>query len=741
VPLHPSLDVSFELDAFQAKAIDHLDANESVLVCAPTGTGKTLIADHLVACALERGEQVIYTAPVKALSNQKYRDWIKVHGEENVGLITGDLVIRRDAPCRVMTTEILRNMLLTGEEIPNLKQVILDEIHFLDDRERGTTWEEVLIYLDPSVQVLGLSATLSNVQEFAHWLSDVRGRKTAVIIEEQRAVPLELMLFNRETGLTDIDNFEVAQKRWRRNQANLEASLHQQGHRGGRGRGRGRGKGGPSGGRGKGRGRGQGRGRDRQSPRTRHLDVFQRLRDEHLPYLYFVFSRHQTEQFARNLHRKGHALLEGDALRKSRAALDDFERRSSDGVLTHDLRKMYESGIGFHHAGLHVQLKGLVEHLYEKRLLKVLYCTSTFALGINMPARTVVLDGLKKFDGRDFNPLTVRQFLQKAGRAGRRGMDDVGYVVVRMDHDDFGEFQHHVRRYATGESEKVRSSFGLSFNSVVNLLARHDRDRIQELISRSFLSFHLEQRASSLEQRALSLEGSLRITLNTESKLLPPAHTMPQSLRSQARRARKWRNQASKRRNRVWDDFEERVCFLTDIGYLNHDGTFREGGEVVQKLQISEIFVTELYLEGILDHLPPTRLFGLLCALVQNLPRGAQPVRKLRGEARALAKRVNRIRYGDVVSRAIQLSRQEVDWCPDLIPFGEMWANGNSLNEIMEELVSRTDISGDMVGGFRRARDLAGQLAEVWKESNPERSQQIRTLVRATGRDEVEVIG
>jgi superfamily II RNA helicase len=358
-----------------------------------------------------------------------------------------------------------------------------------------------------------------------------------------------------------------------------------------------------------------------------------------------------------------------------------------------------------------------------------------------MPARTVVLDGLKKFDGRDFNPLTVRQFLQKAGRAGRRGMDDVGYVVVRMDHADFGDFQHLIRKYQTGEPEPVRSSFGLSFNSVVHLLARHERERIQEIVSRSFLSFHLERRASSLEQRARSVEGTLRITLNNSGPLLPPPHALPQPLRRDARRAEKWRTQASKRRNRVWDDFEERVHFLTDIGYLNGDGSFREGATVVQKVQISEIFVTELFLGGYLDDLPPARLFGVLCAMVQNLPRGAQTVNRLNGETRALAKRVNRVRYGDVVTRAIQLTHQEVDWCPDLIPFGEMWAKGRPLDEVMAQLISRTDISGDLVGAFRRARDLAGQLAAVWAETNPDRSREVWELMRTTGRDEVEVVG
>jgi ATP-dependent RNA helicase HelY len=189
------------LDRFQAESISALQAGHSVLVCAPTGTGKTMVADWLVEEALGRGQQVIYTAPVKALSNQKFRDYCRLLGEERVGLVTGDLVIRRDAPCRVMTTEILRNMLLSGEQLPELAAVIVDEIHFLDDKERGTTWEEVLIYLPSRVRIVGLSATLSNVQPFSEWLSEVRGHPVTVVEEYRRAVLLTFRVASREGGL------------------------------------------------------------------------------------------------------------------------------------------------------------------------------------------------------------------------------------------------------------------------------------------------------------------------------------------------------------------------------------------------------------------------------------------------------------------------------------------------------------------------------------------------------------
>ncbi|MEQ1504798.1 MAG: DEAD/DEAH box helicase, partial [Myxococcota bacterium] len=204
-----------DLDPFQDQAIRALAEGRSVLVCAPTGTGKTIIADWIVEEALATGQSVIYTAPVKALSNQKYRDYVRLHGESNVGLVTGDLVIRRDAPCLVMTTEILRNILLNGDSLPQLLAVVLDEIHFLDDRERGTVWEEVLIYLPPSVRIVGLSATLSNVREFAGWLEHVRDGQVEVVQEPRRAVPLEFDFFSVDTGIVDPSTYDRMFKRKR----------------------------------------------------------------------------------------------------------------------------------------------------------------------------------------------------------------------------------------------------------------------------------------------------------------------------------------------------------------------------------------------------------------------------------------------------------------------------------------------------------------------------------------------
>jgi ATP-dependent RNA helicase HelY len=684
------------LDPFQEQAIGALDEGRSVLVCAPTGTGKTIIADWIVEEALKTGQRVIYTAPIKALSNQKFRDYVRLHGEANVGLVTGDLVIRRDAPCLVMTTEILRNILLGGEDLPQLLAVVLDEIHFLDDRERGTVWEEVLIYLPSSVRIVGLSATLSNHQEFAAWLSHVRQGEVEVVEEHRRAVPLELDLYSVDTGLCEPPKYE---RIWRKQRGRPQPD--------------------PRGRRGQDRGRGRGRGRGRRaSGRTTHLDVFRTLEErEWLPYLYFVFSRRDTEILARSLARfvdggSKRTLLSPDEQARSQVRLARAAAELGP-ALDDELLALYGAGIAFHHAGLHVQLKSLVEELYEERLVKVLYCTSTFALGINMPARSVVFDGLMKYDGQRVAPLTTRGFMQKAGRAGRRGMDEVGHVVVRIDLDEFEELEPVLKRYSRGAYEPVRSSFNLSFHSVLNLLERHDHDpeRIRQIVDKSFLTWHANN------------------TLPRE-----PQVEAPKKRRARAAAA------ASRARTRTWDEFRAKLGYLQSIGYLGEDLSFNAGANVLRFVQISEVFVTELVLSGLLEDLSAARLFGVLCGITNELPRHAHLTARRPHEDRALARLIQRVRFGDVVVGAEDLGSGDVSWDEDVMHLGRRWAEGVPLLDLVAEISSDTDISGDLVTGFRRAKDLVGQLRDVYAEI-PDRADMLAELARSVSRDEVEVVG
>ena len=686
-----------ELDPFQQQAIESLAAGHSVLVAAPTGTGKTIVADWLIDQALKAGKRVVYTAPIKALSNQKYRDYCRVHGEENVGLLTGDLVIRREAACLVMTTEILRNMLLGDERQDDLYAVVLDEIHFIDDRERGTVWEEVLIYLPTEVPVLGLSATLPNLDELANWMTSVRDRPVTVVREPTRAVPLTLHIASTATGIVTPERFEQHAKKARKQGPD-------------RRRHRGRPK------------RSGGRQRD-QGRRTSHADVFPMMRDaEFLPYLYFAFSRKNCESFATNLMRKlrGESLLDLDQRRDLEARVDKVE---GDAV-TPELAAMYRAGVAFHHAGLNVRLKALVEELYEARLIQVLYCTSTFALGVNMPARAVVFDGLSKFDGRELTLLTTRQFMQKAGRAGRRGMDQTGHVVLRLDPEDWGPMKGAVRRYRAGEYEPVHSSFNLSWNSVVNLVGRHDMDAVRELVQRSLLAWQYEDLAKKSKQRAREpqREGSANPSRRQRAEI--------KRLNKNARRAG----------DRCWEEFTRKLDFLVQVGYLDAELQFNAGATVLQHVQIAEILVTEIVLDGVLEGLDNGTLFGVLCGIVSEFPRGVTRNYPIAGEDRVLARHIETIRNTRIVVDAEDLSGVDMPWSPEHIELGRAWHNGDSLAEVLQRVSSRTDMSGTIVGVWRRARDLANQLKHAYADSFPDRADQLDAIMRAVRRDEVEVV-
>jgi ATP-dependent RNA helicase HelY len=706
----------FTLDRFQAEAITALQQGHSVLVCAPTGTGKTVVADWLVEEVLGRGQQVVYTAPIKALSNQKYRDYCRLLGEETTGLVTGDLVIRREAPCRVMTTEILRNMLLTGDQLPDLGAVIIDEIHFLDDRERGTVWEELLIYLPQDVQIVGLSATLSNLDDFAEWLGSVRGHPVTVVEEYKRAVPLTYRVACRESGLLAPAEMDRWYKEWaRRNRRKLDMAK-----RGSSRRGNQRGK----------RGRNK---PDRVAGPTRHGDVFRMLMPEGAPYLYFTFSRKDAEGMARNLVRGlRESMMTPEETAEIEARLDAFRKEPGGGpALDDELAWMYVNGIAAHHAGLHVMLKALVEELYERRLIRVLYCTGTFALGINMPARTAVFDGLMRFDGQGMIDLPSREFMQMAGRAGRRGMDESGLVVLRLHLEDWPDLAPRLKRYLKGLTEPVHSRFSLSFNSVVNLLHRHPPERIRELVERSFLAFVRAKQAEA----AIDQVAELQADLESKGWIVGTAPTKAQ--RADHRRLKKLRTGAQDGTSLTWKEFQRKVEFLQSWGYIVEDGSFGAGAKALMNIQISEIFVVECVLEGVLDSLDPHLLFGVLCGMTGELPRGAQT--RWGKRSRGVAHRIDAIHASDIVREAEQMSGIRVPWDPQLVPFGQGWAAGKSLPELLMNVESPTDISGTMVGTFRRAKDLVQQLRDVWRD-DPDKVTELDGLVRGVTRDEVEVV-
>lgn len=711
------------LDPFQVEAIEHIKNNRSVLVSAPTGTGKTIIADYIVEQALSQNQEVIYTAPIKALSNQKYRDYTRLYGEESVGLITGDLVINRNAPLRIMTTEILRNMLLSGEELPYLSYVIIDEIHFLDDPERGTVWEEVLIYLPERVKILGLSATLANIQEFSSWLSHVRKEEVPVITEDVRHVPLSIFLANRDAGIVDAERYGHYHLKW---QKIAKKAMTEEARRKRADSGR--------------RRRGGGRLKLPGQRETRHTELIQMLGPDFQPILYFAFSRKQTEAFARELTRK---LDEGgfttDEQRvEIKRRIDKFDADFVK-VMTGDQEKMYLKGIAFHHAGLHVGLKAFVEELYEDKLVKVLYCTSTFALGINMPARTVVFEALRKYNGQAVVPLTVREFMQMAGRAGRRGIDTVGYVVIKEEFVEFERDAEAIGSYIAGDHENVRSAFNLSFNSVVNLLDRHNHDleEIRTVIDRSFLNFHYIQRSQRDEKRLLDMAEAMgRDGWNPRD---PDAGPPPPDLVGRNKRYKKLARTVEHDLSRVFRGFHHKVEVLQKIGYLDDDLQFNAGARVLRHVQIEEIFSTELVLSGLLENSDACTCFAIFCVLCHSFGRTVGVRERPRGDEAKLAKELRKIRFGDVVRETEKSSGQQVTFTPEMLLFGRGWYEGRSLNELMLLIDSATDVSGDLVSAFRRAKDMSMQMRRVYAD-DPWMTEKLKEISKTVSRDEVEVV-
>jgi ATP-dependent RNA helicase HelY len=733
----------FTLDRFQEEAIRHIEDGKSVIVSAPTGTGKTVIADYLIEQILKDGGEVIYTSPIKALSNQKYRQYGRLFGKDAIGLVTGDLVINRDAPIRIMTTEILRNILLEGREAPleapeegaiaspadvtlpdlaRLKAVILDEIHFLADPDRGTVWEELLIYLPRDVRILGLSATLSNLEEFADWLSAIRDTRVEVVYEPKRSVPLKFFMANKQTGLVSVQQYNNLYTQWTRDK------------RASRGRGEGGGK--------KESGWNKRRGRDGGGEgRTRHLDMLALMPPEAFPALYFIFSRALVEQLAHELARekRGRFAPSKEQLVKIEAKLAEFDEQTP-GVLTQKLRHMYEAGIGFHHAGLHVALKSLVEELYENSLLGVLYCTSTFALGINMPARTVIFDALTRYDGKEVSPMSVREFMQMAGRAGRRGLDVEGDVMIRQDFSDYEEIRQEARTYFENKSEPVLSAFNLSFHTIVNLLRRFDDHQIRDMLTRSFKAYQSQQHADALRAEIARREEMLR-----RGDLPDTGDRAERQLKQEERIKRHkralillQRELLEEERPRLWEAFQQRVEFLRAYGYISEHNELQNPAKILQYMKIEEILMTELIMSGALENLSPEELFGVMCGFVQTLPRAARVHRPDR-KWRAITDPIYDIVQSDVVRQAAELTGAEVIFTPEIMPLGERWAKGESLALIMREIENPTDLSGDMVGSFRRAKDLIGQLRNVYA-ADPDRRKLFGAILRQVTRDEVEVI-
>ncbi len=500
--LNPSQLFPFRLDDFQYQAIAALDSGKSVVVCAPTGSGKTLIGEYAIHRALATGRRVFYTTPLKALSNQKLRDFRRIFGAENVGLLTGDLSLDRDAPILVMTTEIFRNMLYgtpigeVGTSIAGVETVVLDECHYMNDPQRGTVWEESIVYCPPSVQLVALSATIANSQQLADWIATVHG-PTELVYSDFRPVPLKYYYCNTKGLFPLLDDSGKRVNPRLRPRRSVDPKQKR-----------------------------------KDAPATAFV-VSQLQQRDMLPAIYFIFSRRGCDRAVSELANV--SLLNAEETQRLKAQIDDFLAANPEAGRLGQVEPLYR-GIAAHHAGILPAWKGLVEELFQQGLIKVVFATETLAAGINMPARTTVISSLSKRTDRGHRLLAPSEFLQMAGRAGRRGMDTLGHVaLVETPFEGLREAVY----LATAEADPLESQFTPSYGMVMNLLQTHTLSQAQELIERSFGQYCANFAFAPQQKELLDIAAEIRaieaIATPSDLELLADYEKQRERLREERR--------------------------------------------------------------------------------------------------------------------------------------------------------------------------------------------------------------
>ncbi len=611
--------LGYELDPFQEQAVRAIDGGRSVIIAAPTGCGKTLVAEYAIDVSLRKGQRVIYTAPIKSLSNQKYRDFRHRFGEERVGIHTGDVTVNPHAAVLIMTTEIFRNLIL--EESPRLDDVyyvVFDEIHYLDDEERGTVWEESLILAPEHIRCLCLSATVPNVHELAAWMAQVRGMHFDVIEEHARPVPLSYILFSPRHGEVTIKDIR---RLYKRKQGLRKRYL-----------------------------------RNRGSPGRIVRTV---IEDGRFPALYFAFNRRACERNAERYasqtpitpHERERVRDLVDTL-VEQYGLEDYQ-----GIM--HMRRLWEYGCAYHHAGMLPAAKEIVEQLFTAGLIKLLFCTETFALGINMPAKAVVIDELEKFNGVDFTYLMTRSFNQIAGRAGRRGMDSRGYVYAQVIPEATDPAQ--VDRILYGKNERIYSRFVASYSTILTLYSQFG-ERCYDIFRKSLRNYR---------------SGQFGLT-------------------------RSYRKQEVQ--------IENRIAFLKSRGFL--EGTeLTEKGCLAAKVSGYEIQTAELYSRRIFHACTPAQAAVILCGLITE---ESSRTRRHAAVGSALA-----VKFSSPAEKVIRGLRRAERAHNIREPIPEMnfayagpvlsWVNGASFNELLAYGLPE----GDIVRAFRMTVQLLRTLRDM----------------------------
>ncbi|MFH0762837.1 MAG: DEAD/DEAH box helicase [Candidatus Omnitrophota bacterium] len=614
-------------DRFQEEAIGYINQGFSVIVSAPTGAGKTVIAEHIISGSLEKKIGVIYTAPIKALSNQKFRDF-QGKFQDNIGILTGDVSINPFAPVLIMTTEIFRNKVLDEpDSLARYSWIIFDEIHYLDNPERGTVWEESLIFLPTHMNLLGLSATIPNIKELSSWIESIHKKPVKTVVEEKRPVPLHFFF---QCGNEVVDKIEQL-KGLRRGKPN----------------------------------------------RLSTLINYLRQKDA-LPAIYFVFGRKRAEMLASELYHFNflNSKERQEVLSLYDSLLGRFDLKNEASAL--ELRPLVERGTAYHHAGMLPTLKEAVERLFTSRLIKVIFTTETFALGINMPSRSVIFDDLRKFYGRYVRILKTRDFFQMAGRAGRRGMDKEGFVYSRINPHRIRPEE--ARRVIYGRPEEVRSQLNASYATILNLYEKHK----EELFKIYPLSLHSFQSRKNEQKEALRL-------------------------------------------------IEAKLKLLKEGGYI-YNGQLTKKGQFAKNVYGHELLLAELYAEGALEELDEFGL-GIISAAAVFEPRKNQRPPLLSKNSRRIKAACEviyeRIKHKERRYRIYPFSKAPYFHLSTSI---EAWLRGSAFDKVLR--LSDTD-EGEIIRYFRMSVQILREINEATAASHLLKDK-VKGAIRIINRDVVD---
>lgn len=719
----------FTLDPFQEAALDAIDIGQSVIVAAPTGTGKTLVADYLIEKAMNEHQKVIYTAPIKALSNQKFRDFKAQFGEEAVGIMTGDVVLNPTAPLLIMTTEIFRNQVIT--EDPNLElvsHIVFDEIHWLNDEERGTVWEESIILAPAKMKILGLSATIANARHLVDWIKSIRHEDVTLIEEHNRVVPLEYFYYTKETGLVVYEELWRYYRRKLKDRTNDETLF---------------------------------------SP-TSHLDLIRAIQRDHLPALFFVFSRKQCALKAMELAAIANYLRSPERRIVEEKFFQHFGPENEWSASTRQLKRLCSKGIAYHHAGLLPNQKVIVEELFLERLIHVLYCTETFSVGINYPVKSVCFDSLNKYDGRNFRPLANHEFFQMSGRAGRRGLDKKGYSFALVDLSYMEKSPP--PKFQMNRLEPLTSQFRLTYNTVLNLTATLTQEQIETYFQKSFaaysfrLSFDQLQQESAQNQQQLNEAqhqlcedvGSFNCPLKYHPKrkelerlqkaykALGPRKQNRIYGREMARKIRSFEKLLAKtpktcpskhqdncrdrsknyftlkqqqqdlqaalaglpEENAFLLEFEYKKNHLRQIGYLRKDDLLPRG-TCASRIYVQEILVTELIYSDVFQQLDDDQLNSLLSCIDFEARKNDMFQRVTVFDPAPIKKIIDYIQS--------VCGQDAVKYDPRVAGITYAWSQGTTFVEV-QNLCNLDE--GDIISVFRRTIDLMRQMREAIIDSD-----------------------